>query len=429
MSPLWSSSADRFGDIEGTVKDVLARVQKEGDDALVDYTQQFDGVVLTTDDLLVPLSELVRAAEAMDPALRTALEEGAKRLRSYYQALAPQGGWAPQRHAAMPEFEISIRTLPLQRVGVYVPGGRFPLVSSLPMGVIPAQVAGVEDIVVATPPSGHHDGLPDPAILGSAYLLGIERVYRVGGAQAIAALAYGTATVPRVDKIVGPGNRYVACAKKLVYGDVGIDMIAGPTEIMIVADASLHPDHALADCLAQLEHGPDSRAFVVSPYEEAITRFEDHLAKKSFDDEMQERLARNLHLVVTETMDDAAELANRIAPEHLELCTRNTAGPLSRIRHAGAIFLGDHTPEAACDYFAGGNHVLPTEGTARFASALGPWDFIRHLPVTHLSEKALWQWLPHGLAIAGAEGLTHHGNSLKARFPEEDAQGRGGPGA
>ena len=416
MAPLWSTALDRFADIEGAVKDILKAVAVEKDTALRRFSQQFDSVALEG-DLAVPEQALADAAAAMDPDLKEAITLGVKRLRQYYAALAPAGGWAGPRQAATPEMDLSLRTLPLGRVGVYVPGGGFPLVSSLLMGVIPAQVAGVTDIVVATPPAKNNGGLPNADILGAAHLLGITSVFRVGGAQAIGALAYGTQSVPRVDKIVGPGNRWVACAKKLVYGDVGIDMIAGPTEIFILADAGLKPALVLSDCLAQLEHGPDSRAFVVSPFAESLDRLEETISHLSLDSEMSERLARNLHLVLTPNMDAAADLANAVAPEHLELMVRGPAQVLSRIHHAGAVFLGDYTPEAACDYFAGGNHVLPTEGTARFCSVLGPWDFLRFMPVTHLSETGLKNWLPHGLAFAKAEGLAHHGESLTARFP------------
>jgi histidinol dehydrogenase len=313
---------------------------------------------------------------------------------------------------------------PLDRVGVYIPGGRAAYPSTVLMTVIPARVAGVREIVLVTPP--HADGRVDATVLSAAQLAGVTEGYRIGGAQAIAALAYGTATIRRVDKIVGPGNIYVALAKRRVFGEVGIDMIAGPSEVVVVADDSADPTWLAADLLAQAEHDPMARALLITDAPalppRVATALAGQLARLPRQAIAAESLEKNGAVILVENLDAAVELANRLAPEHLELCVRVPEALLSRVRHAGAIFLGGHTPEVVGDYVAGPNHVLPTGGTARFASPLGTEDFVTRSSVIEYTAAGLRAALPHLRALTEVEGLAGHGAAAEVRMQREEGQ-------
>ena len=303
-------------------------------------------------------------------------------------------------------------------MGIYIPGGRAAYPSTVLMTAVPARVAGVREIVLVTPPGP--GGRVEPAVLAAARIAGVTEGWRVGGAQAVAALAYGTATIRRVDKIVGPGNIYVALAKARVFGEVGIDMLAGPSEVVVVADAGADPEWAAGDLLAQAEHDPMARALLITDSDALISRvaaaLEGQLASLPRREIAGKALEANGALIRVATLDDAVELANRLAPEHLELMVRVPAALLPRVRHAGAVFMGAHPPEVVGDYVAGPNHVLPTAGTARFASPLGPEDFVTRSSVIEYSPRGLAAALPHLRTLAGVEGLTGHGRAAELRL-------------
>jgi len=401
-------------EIHRAVDEILAAVRARGDAALCEYTTRFDGwSPASAGDLALTAADFEAAERAIPADVRTALEYAADRIERYHAAAMPKSWRMTDEHGSVLGQEIR----PLDRVGVYVPGGRAAYPSTVLMTVVPARVAGVREIVLATPAAG---GRVEPVVLAAARLAGVTEGYRIGGAQAIAALAYGTAQIARVDKIVGPGNIYVALAKARVFGEVGIDMVAGPSEVVVVADATADPDWVASDMLAQAEHDPMARALLVTDAGELIPKvaaaLERQLAALPRRAIAADSLRANGALIRVASLDDAVALANRLAPEHLELLVAVPAAVLPRVRHAGAVFLGRHTPEVVGDYVAGPNHVLPTAGTARFASPLGTEDFVKRSSVIEYSPGGLRAAAPHLRTLTRVEGLAGHGNAADLRL-------------
>jgi len=402
-----------------TVSTIIDDVRARGDEALIDYAARFDGIELKLADLRIDEHTLNAAADKVDTRVLAALREAINNVRAFHEHQLEQS-W---EFTAADGVRLGQRIEPLDCVGLYVPGGTAAYPSSVVMNVVPAQVAGVERIVVTTPPRTLFEC---PAVAAALRELNITEIYAVGGAQAIAALAFGTQTIPRVDKITGPGNKYVAAAKKLVFGVVGIDAIAGPSEVVIIADDTARADFVAADLLAQAEHGEDAAAILMT------TSYE--LARE-VDQEVQRQIRllprraiaeaslKNYGaLVVLNTMKEVCAITNWIAPEHLQLVTKDDEAIASQIRHAGAIFLGGHTPEAAGDYLAGPNHVLPTGRTARFSSALGVYDFVKRTSVLCYSSEAFSKVAHSITVLAECEGLAAHARSASIRsktgFPQ-----------
>ncbi|RIH84742.1 Histidinol dehydrogenase [Meiothermus luteus] len=395
-----------YGDALETVRRILHQVEREGDAALHRISQEIDGCPVEE----IPKRAWREAYEALDAGLRDALETARERIEAFYRR-EPVGGFLE----AGPDGVLGQLVRPLDRVGVYVPGGSAPLLSTLLMTAIPAKVAGVGEVVLASPPKVH------PGILAAAWVAGADRLFAMGGAQAIAALAYGTETVPRVDKIMGPGNRYVVLAKREVYGLVGMEGLPGPTETLIIADASANPKLLAADMLAQAEHGPDSEAWLFSAYRELLERVADELERQLSDLPRaaiaRKALARS-GLVLVRDMEEALELANLYAPEHLCLSLHDPMAVLGQVRNAGGVFLGEHSCEALGDYIAGPSHVMPTSGTARFGGGLALRDFLKVIPVVGLSQKAVQRLAPLGARMAREEGLEAHARALERRLKD-----------
>jgi len=403
--------------VAAVVDEILAGVRARGDAALLDYTARFDGFRATAArELAIPRESFAAAAAAVDAATRAALDYAAERIERYHAAAMPKSWRMTDEHGSSLGQEVR----PLDRVGIYIPGGRAAYPSTVLMTAVPARVAGVRDIVLVTPPAA--DGSVNPVVLAAAHVAGVTEGWRVGGAQAVAALAYGTASVRRVDKIVGPGNIYVALAKTRVFGEVGIDMMAGPSEVVVVADAAADPDWIASDLLAQAEHDPMARAVLITDAAALLPRVEQALARRLAALPRREIAAEALRnhgaLILVPTIEAAVEVANRLAPEHLELMVAVPAAQLPRVRHAGAVFVGGHTPEVVGDYVAGPNHVLPTAGTARFASPLGTEDFVKRSSVIEYSRSGLAAALPHLATLSRIEGLQGHGSAAEARIKE-----------
>ena len=403
-------------ELMNTVAAIIDDVRRRGDAALIKYTARFDGVALQSNRLRLDEESLRVSAARVDGNVLEALRESIKRVRAFHEQERQQS-WEiePARGVRLGQ-----RITPIERAGLYVPGGSASYPSSVVMNVVPAQVAGVGRIIVATPPRTLND---NPAVAAALVELGVTEIYAVGGAQAIAALAYGTETVPRVDKITGPGNKYVAAAKKLVFGAVGIDSIAGPSEIAIIADESARADFLAADLLAQAEHDEDASAVLVTTGESLavavkaeVTRQARKLSRCSV---IERSLAQYGAIIVVEDMQEACEVVNELAPEHLEIIARDEEAIARSVCHAGAIFLGAHTPEAVGDYFAGPNHVLPTSGAARFSSALGVYDFVKRTSILKYTPAELNR-TAHAIAVlAQAEGLDAHARSALIRLEGE----------
>jgi histidinol dehydrogenase len=390
------------GELMRAVAVVLEDVRTRGDEAVVEYTERFDGVRLERGELRIGERQLRQSAQLVDARVREALREAIKRVRAFHEREREES-W---------EMETGAGVRLGQRITASYP-------SSVVMNVVPAQVAGVERIVVATPPRTLAE---NPAVAAALVELNVTEVYAVGGAQAVAALAYGTETIPRVDKITGPGNRYVAAAKKLVFGVVGIDSIAGPSEVVVVADETARAAFVAADLLAQAEHGDDASAILITTNEKlavAVAAEVGRQARKlSRVSLIEKSLADFGAIIVLDDLDEACELVNRLAPEHLEIMTRDADAFAARVRHAGAIFLGEHTPEAVGDYFAGPNHVLPTGGAARFSSALGVYDFVKRTSLLRYSSVELRHTAHMIAALARAEGLDAHARSALIRLED-----------
>ena len=403
---------------EATVSEIVQTVKRQGDRALLHYTAEFDGQTLTAERLRVSGAELDAAYQQVSKELLSAIELAAENIRDFHRQRIPKS-WVTFGDK---DVVLGKRYTPVDRAGIYVPGGRACYPSTVLMNAIPAKVAGVPQIVMVTPP-GTEKSL-NPAVLVAAQVAGIEEIYRVGGAQSIAALAYGTETIPKVDVITGPGNIYVTLAKKLVFGTVGIDSLAGPSEVLIIADSHANPTHIAADLLAQAEHDPMAAAILITTdrtlavaVQAAVEEQLEHHPRKLLT---EKSIAHYGLIVVVEDLATAADLSNQFAPEHLELETADPWALIEQIRHAGAIFLGDSTPEAVGDYLAGPNHTLPTSGAARYASALGVETFMKHSSLIQYSPAALNKVSGAIQALAQAEGLFSHGESVRLRSIDRD---------
>jgi histidinol dehydrogenase len=419
LDPLLPRRAGADPETRDQVAAILGAVLERGDEAVRELGRRFDGVDLAPDEWELDPAEWQGALERIDARLRQALVRAVDRVREYHEHQREPGF-----HLSAPDGSVvGMKVTPLDRVGVYVPGGKASYPSSVIMNAVPALVAGVQEIVAVVPPRGVTD-----TVLAACALSGVTRIFRIGGAQAVGALAYGTATVPRVDKIVGPGNRWVAEAKRQVVGQVGIDMIAGPTEVLIIADGGANPARVAADLIAQAEHDEDATSWCVTTsaaLADALPRaLEEALARAPRAAIARAALERNGLVVVVPTMREAIEVANRRAPEHLEIVAEGAERIAGSIRHAGAIFLGDETPEPVGDYLAGPSHVLPTSGTARYASPLGVYDFVKRTSVIRYSAARLAADADAIIALAEAEGLAGHAEAVRIRVGR-DATGEG----
>ncbi len=408
----WDESEDAA--IHARVREIIARVRSEGDAALLDYTRQFDRFeAKNAAELELPKEALRAAWEGLPREQAAALEKAAERIRAYAEH-QKMSSWS---YTEADGTLLGQQVTPLDRAGVYVPGGKAAYPSSVLMNVIPAKVAGVPEIVMVVPTPG---GELNELVLAAAYLAGVDRAFRIGGAQAVAALAYGTESVPKVDKIVGPGNIYVATAKQLVFGQVGIDMIAGPSEILVISDGVTDPDWIAMDLFSQAEHDEDAQAILVTDNPEHLTAVYASIARLLPGMERREVIATSLRrrgaLIQVASLADAAKVANRIAPEHLELSVAEPKALLSQIRNAGAVFMGSYTAEALGDYCAGPNHVLPTSGTARFSSPLGVYDFQKRSSLIFCSREGADQLARTSSILARGEGLTAHARSAEYRI-------------
>ncbi len=403
-------------DLSAAVAEIVAAVRREGDEALRRYAKAFDGTDL--EELEVPAEALDRAAEALDPSLRAVLEEAAENIRDYHRRQVRSSFVISEEDGVI----LGQKVIPLDRVGLYIPGGTAAYPSTVLMDAIPAKLAGCPELIMVSPPS--RDGEIAPVILAAARIAGVDRVFRAGGAQAVAALAWGTETVPRVDKIVGPGNAYVAEAKRQVFGQVAIDMIAGPSEILIVADGAGDPRHMAADLLSQAEHDRNASAVLITDSMELA-----QVVQREIEVQLEELPRRetarasidgNGKIVVTDDILQGIEIANALAPEHLELCVDSPFDYLDKVRHAGSIFLGRNCPEALGDYFAGPNHTLPTSGTARFSSPLSVDDFVKKSQFTYYTAAALERVSDKIARFAREEGLEGHARSVLSRSQKEE---------
>lgn len=404
-------------EISARVKEIVARVREEGDKALFGYTARFDKVTLTAETVQVTREEIDAAYKAASPEWLAAMREAARRITAFHEK-QKTNTWMNFD----PAISLGQKITPLKRVGVYVPGGTAAYPSSVLMNVLPAKVAGVKDIVMVTPP-GKDGGVSYPLALVAADIAGVDRIFKVGGAQAVAALAFGTESIPRVDKITGPGNIYVANAKREVFGHVGIDMVAGPSEVLVIADASADPRYVAADLLSQAEHDPLAAAILVTDSEALADAVDAELARQTALLPRKEVVEKSLSaygtIVVAPTMADCADIANQIAPEHLELSVADPYALLPLIENAGAIFMGHYSPEPLGDYFAGPNHVLPTSGTARFFSPLNVDDFVKKSSLICCSRAELEKVADQVILLAQQEGLDAHANSVAIRFGKE----------
>lgn len=417
LAALCSAQAEVDRSVEQRVAEILHRVRESGDAALVEYTNCFDRRQLASAaELEIPRAQLAAALAALPDPERTALAAAAERVRDFHRRQKQESWDYRDAHGN----RLGQRVTALDRVGIYVPGGKASYPSSVLMNAIPAGVAGVGEIVMAVPAPG---GELNPLVLAAAALAGVDRVFTVGGAQAIAALAFGTATVPAVDKIVGPGNAYVAAAKRQVVGRVGLDMVAGPSEVLVICDGSADPDWMAMDLFSQAEHDEQAQAILLTPDADFRARVQESIARLLPTLERREIAAAALAgrgaLILVRDLDEALALANRIAPEHLELALADPEPWLARVRHAGAVFLGRHTPEAIGDYCAGPSHVLPTSGTARFSSPLGVYDFQKRTSIIQCSPQGAAALAATAAVLARGESLTAHARSAEYRLTPE----------
>ena len=418
LDDLLKRSPNNYGKFEASVQEILNAVKEKGDEAVFDYTEKFDGVRLDAEHLLVTEEEIAEAYEQVDDELIAIIRKALVNIRDYHQKQM-QYSWFDSK----PDGTIlGQKITPLHRVGVYVPGGKAVYPSSVLMNVMPAKVAGVDEIIMVTPPG--KNGKVSPNTLVAAKEAGVNKIYKVGGAQAIAALAYGTESIPKVDKIVGPGNIYVALAKKAVYGHVSIDSIAGPSEILVVADETANPRYVAADLLSQAEHDELASAILVTTSEKLAHEVSDQVDGFLKELSRAEIISKSLdnygYILLADTMEDVIDVANEIASEHLEIQTKNPFEVMTKIRNAGAIFIGEYASEPLGDYFAGPNHILPTNGTAKFFSPLSVDDFIKKSSIISYSREALQKVHKDIESFAKAEQLTAHANSIHVRFEEED---------
>ena len=414
LEDLLQRSPNQYTQYESRVLEILEHVKNEKDQAVFDYTKQFDGADITADTITVTKEEIAQAYDLVDTSLVEIIRKAKENIRIYHEKQKQYSWFDSKPDGTM----LGQKVTALQRVGVYVPGGKAVYPSSVLMNVIPAKVAGVEEIVMVPPPG--KDGKINPNTLVAANEAGVDVIYKVGGAQAIAALAYGTDSIPKADKIVGPGNIYVALAKKAVYGHVSIDSIAGPSEILVIADETANPRYVAADLLSQAEHDELASAILVTTSEmlakEVSKQVEVFVEELSRTEIMKKSLENYGYILVADTMEEVIDIANEIASEHLEIMTANPYDVMMRVRNAGAIFIGEYSSEPLGDYFAGPNHVLPTNGTAKFFSPLGVDDFIKKSSIIAYSKEALEAIHSDIEQFAEAEKLTAHANSIKVRF-------------
>ncbi len=401
-------------DVTATVAEIIATVRETGDQALYDYCKKFDGADLTA--LQVSSQEIEEALTLVEPKFLEILAEAAENIRAFHQKQVRNSFIINDKNGIV----VGQKVIPVDRAGLYVPGGTAAYPSTVLMDSIPAKIAGCKEVVIVTPPG--KDGKVNPVILAAAKIAGVDRIFKVGGAQAVAALAYGTESIPKVDKIVGPGNAFVAEAKKQVFGVVSIDMIAGPSEILIVADKNTNPRHAAADLLSQAEHDKLASAVLVTDSMELAkavqAELEEQIPQLSRAEIARTSIDKNGKIIVAPDLNVAVDIANEIAPEHLELCVDNPFDWLDKIRHAGSIFMGRNCPEALGDYFAGPNHTLPTGGTAKFANPLSVDDFVKKTQYTYYTKDALAEVAEKVAFFAEKEGLTAHAKSAVVRLEE-----------
>ena len=418
LENLLKRSPNNYGKFEAAVADILANVKEKGDEALFSYTKEFDKVEVTPETIRVTEAEIEEAYKAVDASLLEVIRKALVNIRSYHEKQRQNSWFTSTENGTM----LGQKVTPLNRVGVYVPGGKAVYPSSVLMNIVPAKVAGVPHIVMTTPPG--KDGKVNPSTLVAAKEAGADEIYKVGGAQAIGALAYGTASIPRVDKIVGPGNIFVALAKKAVYGHVSIDSIAGPSEILVLADETANAHYVAADLLSQAEHDEMASAILITTSTELAQNvekeIEGYLKVLSRKEIIEKSLENFGYILIAEDMDEAIEAANEIASEHMEIVTKNAFEVMMKVRNAGAIFIGEYSSEPLGDYFAGPNHVLPTNGTAKFFSALSVDDFIKKSSIVYYSRTALQEIHKDIIQFASSEQLTAHANSIAVRFEEKD---------
>jgi histidinol dehydrogenase len=405
-------SPESFGEVDRVVEEIMEDVRRRGDEALLEYTARFDGVFL--DSFAVKEGEIQQALKSLDPELKEVLIAARDNIATYHQEQKEKSWYTTRGFGIV----LGQKVTALGRVGVYVPGGKAAYPSTVLMTVVPAVVAGVQEIVMVSPPD--REGRINPTILAAAAIAGCKKVYKVGGAQAIAALAYGTATIPKVEKIVGPGNIYVARAKKYAFGTVDIDMIAGPSEICIIADETAQAPLVAADLLSQAEHDELAAAVLITTSERLAQQVQEEIAKQLQKLPRREIAQQSLksfgNIFLVDTLEEAFALANEIAPEHLELMVESPFEILPLVKNAGAVFLGSYSPEPLGDYFAGPNHTLPTSGTAKFSSPLGTYDFMKKSSVIYYDQEELRKVKDKIIKFATAEGLDAHANSVRIRF-------------
>ncbi len=413
LSALLKRSPKQYGEYESRVEAILSDVEKRGDEAVFEYTEKFDGVKLNKNTVRVSEAEIKEAYDKIDPKVLAVIKKAAANIKTFHEK-QKRNSWFDYSDGII----IGQRIIPIETVGVYVPGGSAPLSSSVLMNTVPAIVAGVKRLIMLTPPG--KDGKINECVLVAADVAGVKEIYKCGGSQAIAAMAYGTESIPKVDKIVGPGNIYVALAKKRVYGNVGIDSIAGPSEILVLADETANPKFVAADLLSQAEHDPLASAILITTSKELADKVSTEVEKLTSKRERKEIIEKSHEILgyifIADSMEEAIKAANDVASEHLEVVTKDPFDVMTRIHNAGAVFLGPYSSEPLGDYFAGPNHVLPTNGTARFFSPLSVDDFIKKSSIISYSKEALEKVHEDIETFAKAEGLTAHANSVAVRF-------------
>ena len=417
LDSLIKRSPNNYGKFEAAVAEILANIKEKGDEALFAYTKEFDKTQINAETIRVTEEEIKEAYEKVDPALIAVIRKALVNIRRYHEKQLQNSWFTSGENGTM----LGQKVTPLSRVGVYVPGGKAVYPSSVLMNIVPAKVAGVSRIIMTTPPG--KDGKVNPSTLVAAREAGADEIYKAGGAQAIGALAYGTKSIPKVDKIVGPGNIFVALAKKAVYGYVCIDSVAGPSEILVLADETANPRFVAADLLSQAEHDELASAILITTSRELADRVDEEV--KNFVEVLsrKEIISKSLenfgYILIAENMEEAIEAANAIASEHMEIVTANPFEVMMKVRNAGAIFIGEYSSEPLGDYFAGPNHVLPTNGTAKFFSPLSVDDFVKKSSIVYYSKEALREIHKDIIQFAESEQLTAHANSIAVRFEEE----------
>lgn len=417
LNDLLKRSPNNYGQYESTVNDIISNVRENGDAAVFEYTKKFDKFDLTAQNIKVTKAEIEEAYTKLSKELVEVIKQSCANVRAFHEKQL-RNSWFDYKDDGT---ILGMKITPISKVGVYVPGGKAAYPSSVLMNVVPAKVAGVDEVIMTTPCNA--EGVVNPGTLVAADIAGVDTIYKVGGAQAIAAMAFGTQSIPKVDKITGPGNIYVALAKKAVYGFVSIDSIAGPSEILVLADETANPRYVAADLLSQAEHDELASAILITTSEdlakkvsEEVEGFTKELSRKEI---IQKSLDNYGYILVAENMQDAIDATNEIASEHLEILTKNPFDTMTRIKNAGAIFLGEYASEPLGDYFAGPNHILPTNGTSKFFSPVNVDDFIKKTSIISYSKEALEKVHKQIETFAESEGLTAHANSIKVRFEDE----------